>query len=181
MTVDETRELVARLVKRHGSAERVAALLKGAANARSVLRHAQGESKPSAKLVKKYVAIDAKAARATPAAEPAPAPATVAFDRSRPTLEAVVELASRADAALNRALTDPNASHRDRAAAVHACARALRDLAVLRGELEPTEASILRSAAWSRCVGVIVEVLRGYPEAARAVSVAIDALEETTS
>jgi hypothetical protein len=191
MSDPTTIALVSNLVARHGGAAALARVLGGKMTARSVLRHANGERKPNAETLAKYVALAAQSvvvAAPIPVAEssasetPKPAPIVDAvksdFDREAPTLDAVIELAASADEALAQVLSDPNASHRDRAISIHAYARALRDLATMRGELAPSEATIVRSPAWMRLLGIVTDAVRPFPDAARAIADALATLEK---
>jgi hypothetical protein len=57
---------------------------------------------------------------------------------------------------------------------------ALRLLARVSSELQVTEATLLRSAAWARVTRLLFDALRGYPEAAKAVEAAFSSLDDGT-
>ena len=164
-------EIVQALIGGLGSAEAVAEQVAGVTT-RSVQRHAEGTRTPNATIANRYVALHSK--RHEKVAEE---PARPAFDASRPTLEAVTNAAVQAEEILTKAMRDPDASYRDKAGAIHALTRTLRDLAKLRGELEPTEASILRTPAWARLCDEVISALVEHPAAAKSVIAALQALE----
>lgn len=166
-------EIVQALISGLGSAEAVVEQIGGGVTTRTVQRHAEGTREPAASLARRYVALYEKR-HAKAEAEPA---ATMTFDPGRPTLDAVLAAASEASALYEKAKTDPDASYRDRTGALHALSRMLRDLATLRGELEPTEASILRTPAWGRLRTLTLEVLRKHPDALKDLVAAWQALE----
>lgn len=167
MTATPIAETVRALISGLGSAEAVVEAIGGGLTTRSVQRHAAGSCAPPAKLAAKYVALHARRhEKMVDDDETTVTPA--AFDMSRPTLEAVISAATEAAALYEKAKNDPDASYRDRTGALHALSRMLRDLASLRGELEPTEASILRTPAWARLRDATLAALSDYPDAAKA-------------
>lgn len=170
-------EVVTSLIRAYGGADRVAAQLGGALSKRAVQYHADGERKPSATIEALYrellVGREASAASGTRS--------TSKFDSSRPTLDAVIDLVTMCEALVVKAEADPEASYRDRAGAIHALKSTLRDLAKLRGELEPSEASIVRSPAWLRVMAVVYETLNDFPDASKALKKSLEDLQRAGS
>lgn len=158
-TVTIVRALIARL----GSADAVAKLAGGGITARSVQRHADGTRVPTRKHAAKYAEI-----YAAHRIKQGSIDGGAKFDPSRPTLDVVIRAAAQAEELLAKAMSDPDASYRDKAGAIHALSRTLRDLATLRGELEPTETSILRMPAYCRLRDEILAVMKDFPDAAAA-------------
>lgn len=110
----------------------------------------------------------AAVAAPTPSASPRrilPASAS-AKDIARAQVDDLGEAIRRAEA--------EGASFRDIAALQTAFTSALRNLARVSGELEVSEATILRSAAWARLQATVRSVLERHPQAAKDLAVAIE-------
>lgn len=171
---------LARAVTRHGPRE----LGRRTGASESAIRSwATGEREPSgpSRSALQKIGIDPKAwstpataskrapTPATPPTSPTPprsTPPATARDRA---IEQVDQL--RADIAQARATA---ASYRDLAALESTHVSALRNLARLSGELEVSESAILRSAAWSRAMRLVREVLERHPVAAGELAEAIE-------
>ena len=93
------------------------------------------------------------------------------------TREQIEQLLEQAQAHLARTMADEESKGSERAAALAQVKAILRDRARLRGELEITEATIVRSLAWKRLQSRIVEALTGHPEAERSFLEAMKAAE----
>lgn len=93
------------------------------------------------------------------------------------TKDQVEVLLGQAQHHLARTLSDPESKGSERAAALAQVKAILRDRAKLRGELEITEATIVRSLAWKRLQSRIVESLRPHPEAEKSFLTAMQAAE----
>lgn len=132
---------------------------------------------PGTKVTRPPVATAAGPARAPVDAE---APLPPSPDTAPPPTSA------RAEAALLIAqvrqlrvsvLTDADATPHERAKVLSSCAQTLTVAGKLTGEtLEVPESSVLRLPAWSRIRGALVTTLEPWPDAARAVAVALRAL-----
>lgn len=93
------------------------------------------------------------------------------------TREQVETLLEQAQKHLKRTLDDSESKASERSAALAAVKAILRDRARLRGELEITEATIVRSLAWKRLQSRIVDALRVHPEAEKSFLAAMQAAE----
>lgn len=86
----------------------------------------------------------------------------------------VLEVLDGLRAQLRATSTDGTVTPRERASLANACTSALRLYSRLSGELEITEVSILRSAAWARLRRIVLGALDAHPEAAKAVALAVE-------
>jgi hypothetical protein len=84
--------------------------------------------------------------------------------------DVVLDLLFAARRQLEAAEADRNVAYRERAALISSATGLCRLLARLSGSLEVTQASILRSAAWSRILRAFERVASRHPEAARALA-----------
>ncbi|HEY1956032.1 MAG TPA: hypothetical protein VGH28_10470 [Polyangiaceae bacterium] len=90
-------------------------------------------------------------------------------------VEVLLELAQ---AHLARTMADPESKGSERAAALAQVKAILRERARLRGELEITEATLVRSPAWKRVQSLIADALKPHPDALKAFVEAMRKAEE---
>lgn len=133
---------------------------------------ATGKRSPSPttriRLAKTYALAVERWDEPPPEAAPLAIPAPPKLEPTQSTIvEAEANLAA-AKAARDRALADPNASHRDRSSAAAAVDRAIRSLSDARGEADISEARIANSPAWARLSKAVVEALKPVPGALQA-------------
>jgi hypothetical protein len=100
--------------------------------------------------------------------------------KEQTTREQVETLLEQAQAHLARTMADTESKGSERAAALAQVKSILRERARLRGELEITEATLVRSPAWKRVQALIADALRPHPEALKAFVAAMKQAEESS-
>ena len=95
-------------------------------------------------------------------------------------IEGVRRLIVGAEARLNEAIAE-GAARKDIAALQNSAASLWRLHSKLSGELEVTTSMILRSTQWQQLFKVLIDALRPYPDASKAVADAIEALKNGSS
>lgn len=165
----------------------------------AVRSHAEGRADPRPKVKERYrevygVPLEAwsvpEGAEVSSAPPPTPKAAPPTDPRPPPSAEPskapdalteVVELLAATKRQLMAAEKDANAPYESRATLIRAATQLCNQLARLTGSLEVTQATIVRSAAWSRILRAFEESFREHPEAAKALATFAERLEELGS